>query len=49
MLDIFKNLFDRCLIEHLKIAEFYINNPIYRTSHSKDLFDCCLIDGEKYE
>lgn len=47
MLGIFKNLFDCCLIGHLKIAEYYINNPIYRTSHSKDLFDCCLIDGEK--
>lgn len=44
-----RNLFDRCLTEHLKIAEFNKRKPIYRAFFSKNLFDCCLIDGKKYE
>lgn len=49
MLGIFKNLFDRCLIEHLKIADFSINKPIYMAFTSQNLFDRCLTDGKKYE
>lgn len=39
-----KNLFDCCLTEHLKIADFYTRKPIYRAFTSQNLFDCCLID-----
>lgn len=49
ILSLLKNLFDGCLIEHLKIADFYTRKPIYRVFISQNLFDCCLIDGEKYE
>ncbi len=48
MLDIFKNLFDCCLIEYLKIAYSCINKPIYKAFISQNLFDCCLINKVDY-
>ena len=47
ILALLKNLFDRCLTGHLKIAEFNKRKPIHRAFTSQNLFDCCLIDGEK--